>query len=404
MPTLAEDNRHTLRRRAYEIIEGTGPDERHSRLFDGAIIALILINIAAFIAETVPSIEHAYGRWLDAFEVFSVAIFTIEYGLRLWTAVEMPFLKRLPPGRARLQLATRPALIIDLLAVLPFYLSFLLPLDLRILRMLRLLRFFKLSRYSPALHTLGRVLNGERRALAAAGLLLMAAVLFASTGIYYLEGTTQPDKFGSVPDAAWWAIATLTTVGYGDVTPVTPAGKMFGAMVMVFGLCILALPVAIISAGFAQEVGRRDFVVTWSLMSRIPMLAELEAAQVAEIMPLLHANNLPPNVEVIAEGSAGEAVYFVASGTVEMRGSAGEARFRSGDVFGVAATLAQDRHSASFVTATRARLLKLYREDLIRLAASNPLLGAEIRRLAEAGGVPGTTRAAPGESGDKGHA
>lgn len=385
-PTAAASWRKTI----FEVIESPHPDDSRARLFDRLIIGLILLNVAAFVAGTVPAIARRHGAWLETFEVISVAIFTVEYGLRLWTAVEMPFFSRLAPWKARLQFACRGAQIIDLLAILPFYLSFVLPLDLRILRVLRLLRFFKLSRYSPALHTLARVLYTERRALTAAVLLLMAAVLFASTGIYYLEGREQPDKFGSVPEAAWWAIATLTTVGYGDVTPITALGKLFGGLVMVCGLCVLALPVAIISAGFAQEVGRRDFVVTWSLMSRIPMLAELDASQVAEIIPLLHANNLPPHVEVIAQGSPGEAVYFVASGSVRRRGAASEAEYATGDVFGIAATLAHDRHAAAFVTQSRARLLKLYREDLARIAATNPALAARIRAAAvRAGEAPG---------------
>jgi len=398
MPPDTDIERHALRRLTFQVIEGTEPDDRRSRLFDLTIVTLIVLNIAAFIAGTVPAIERVHGGWLEAFEVLSVGLFTLEYGLRLWTAVEMPYLKRQTPWRARLHLAGRPALLIDLLAILPFYLSFLLPFDLRVLRVLRLLRFFKLSRYSPALHTLARVLYSERRALAGAGLLLLAAVLFASTGIYYLEGAAQPDKFGSVPESAWWAIATLTTVGYGDVTPLTGLGKMFGGVVMICGICILALPVAIISSGFAQEVGRRDFVVTWSLMSRIPMLADLEAAQVAEIMPLLHANNLPPNVEVIAEGSPGEAIYFVASGAVTMRGRSGEERYAAGDVFGVAPTLGHDRHAAAFVTTSRARLLKLYREDLARLVAGNPLIGAQIRRMAASEGGEGPAARPDGAS------
>ncbi len=238
----------------------------------------LLLNIAAFVAETVPDIAEQHRGAFHAFEIFSVAVFTAEYVLRIWTAVEVPFLSRLNPWTARLRFALRPALVIDFLAIAPFYLGSLIGVDLRVLRALRLLRFFKLSRYSPAMHSLIRVLVNERRALIGAGLLLMTAVLFASTGIYFLEAAAQPDKFGSVPQSAWWAIATLTTVGYGDVTPVTTLGRAFGAVVMVSGLCILALPVAIIAAGFSQEVNRRDFVVTWSLMSRIPMLASLDTA------------------------------------------------------------------------------------------------------------------------------
>ena len=312
------------RRRVYQIIEVGRGEDAASKTFDVFIVTLIVLNVAAFVAETVPSLHQSYAEAFHWFEVFSVLVFTLEYLARLWVAVEVPFLARVTPLSARLKMARRPALIIDLLAILPFYVGHIFALDLRVLRILRLLRFLKLSRYSPALHTLVRVIANERRALAGALLLLVAAVLFAATGMHYLEQHAQPDKFGSVPDAAWWAVATLTTVGYGDVTPVTALGRFFGGIVMVAGLCILALPVAIISTGFAQEVGRRDFVVNWSLMSRIPMLAELDASSVAELMPLLHAHNLPPNVEVMAEGSAGDAIYFLASGHVrrERRGGA----------------------------------------------------------------------------------
>jgi voltage-gated potassium channel len=367
------------RRRLYEIVEHGPNEDLQARIFDVAIIGLIFLNIAAFVAETVPWIDAAYGRWLYAFEVFSIAVFTVEYALRLWTAVEVPFLKRMPAWRARLTFARRPSLIIDLLAILPFYLAAVFSIDLRVLRVLRLLRFLKLSRYSPALHTLIRVLQNERRALMGAGLLLLAAVLMASTGIYYLEGAAQPDKFGSVPDAAWWAMATLTTVGYGDVTPITPFGKLFGGIVMICGLCILALPVAIVSSGFAQEVSRHDFVINWSLMSRIPLLAELESRQVANIMPLLHAHNLPPGVELIRDGSQGDAMYFVAHGQVRQRTAAGEQTLAAGDFFGALALLENDVHRATVVTVSKCRLLKLYKQDFHRLENASPSVAAQIR-------------------------
>ena len=372
----------TWRRRIYEIIEIGHGDSQASKIFDAVIVSLILLNIVAFVAETVPALSAAYGAYFWAFEVFSVAVFSFEYGLRLWTAVEVPFLKRLPPWKARLKLALRPALLIDLAAILPFFLGMFLSIDLRVLRALRLLRFFKLSRYSPAMHTLLRVLVNERRALIGAGLLLLTVVLFASTGIYYIEGRVQPDKFGSVPDAAWWAIATLTTVGYGDVAPMTPLGKFFGSFVMVTGLCILALPVAIISAGFAQELGRRDFVVTWSLMSRIPLLADLDAVAVEKIMPLFQAHNLPPNVELLGEGTAENAMYFVASGQVTGRSTAGEEVFSKGDFFGGIGMLERDLSHATFVTRSKCRLLKLHFEDFHRLETASPEIGAHIRRKA----------------------
>lgn len=369
-----------LRRRVYEVMEIGHGEDRLSRVFDVFIVSMIVLNVATFIAETVPSLYASYSPYFHAFELFSVTVFSVEYLLRLWTAVESPFMKRMTPTHARLYLASRPSLIIDLLAILPYYLSQFFNVDLRVLRTLRLLRFLKLSRYSPALHTLLRVLVNERRALIGAGLLLFAAVLFASTGMYYIEGEAQPDKFGSVPDAAWWAMATLTTVGYGDVAPITGLGRLFGSVVMITGLCILALPVAIIATGFSQESSRRDFVVTWSLMSRIPIFSDLDARDVGHIMPLLHAHNFPPNFEVAASGTSCHAMYFVASGQVGA--GEGQKTYRTGDVMGVE-MFDQGTHGCPLVTQSRCRLLKLHREDFHRLEVTHPKVSANIRTAAE---------------------
>ena len=225
-----------LRRRVYEVIEVGRGEDKLSMIVDNFLIILIILNIMAFMAETVKSVHAQYGDYFYWFELFSVIIFTIEYVARLWTSVEVPFLKRLNPVAARLKFAMRPYLIIDLLAILPFYLSAIFGVDLRILRVLRLFRFLKLARYSPALATLTRVIANESRTLLGALLLVMAMMLFASTGIYYLERSIQPDAFGSIPAAAWWAMTTLTTVGYGDVSPQTPLGKMFGSVIMILGV------------------------------------------------------------------------------------------------------------------------------------------------------------------------
>lgn len=372
----------TIRKRIYEIIETGHGEDPASKIFDSFIVALIILNVAAFVAETVPSLRSAWGRWFFWFEVFSVAIFTVEYALRIWTAVEVPYLSRKRPWKARLGLARQPALIIDLLAFLPFYVSTLFPVDLRILRTLRLLRFLKLSRYSPAMYTLIRVLSNERKALAGASLLLAMALLFSATLMYYIEGNAQPDKFGTVPEAAWWSIATLTTVGYGDVTPITPLGKLVGSFTMVMGLCILALPVAIISTGFAQELQRRDFVISWSLMSRVPLLARLDAKEAAEIMPLLEAHNLPPNVEVVKKGAPGDAMYFIASGRLEKLSNGERHVYSAGDVFGVDAMFENSAHEEAIITSSRCRLLKLQRDDYHRLASKQPRVASHIRKLA----------------------
>lgn len=372
-----------LRRRIYDVIEVGRGEDQASRWFDRCLVWLILANVFAFCLETVPSIEARWGRWLQAFEAVSVAIFTVEYALRLWTAVEVPFLSKLSPLRARLRFAKRPSLLIDLFAILPFYLGTLMGLDLRILRVFRLFRFFKLTRYSPAIHTLLRVIANEHRSLSGALVLLVAALLIFSTGMYYIEGRVQPDKLGSVPDAAYWAMTTLTTVGYGDVTPITPLGKLWAGLTMLCGLCVLALPVAIIATGFSTEAGRHDFVVTWSLMSRIPLFAELDANEVARIMPLLHAKTVPPHIEIIADGSSGEAMYFVASGHVRQASPALTRDYQVGEFFGVVAVLDGDLNKGSFRAVARTRVLKLYREDFRQLELAAPQLAEHVRRVAE---------------------
>jgi voltage-gated potassium channel len=374
--------RHAIRHRIYLIIEVGRGDDRASRIFDACIVTLILLNIAAFMAETVKSFHEQHGWWLYWFEVVSVAIFTLEYLARLWTAVEMPFLARMSPLKARFTLAKRGGLLIDLLAILPFYLSLLFSIDLRVLRVLRLIRFFKLSRYSPAMHSLIRVLTNERRTLLGAGLLLVAAMLISSTGMYFLEHNEPDSKFTSVPESMYWAITTLTTVGYGDVTPTTALGKIWAGITMVMGLCILALPVAIIATGFAQEAGRRDFVVNWSLMSRIPLLSELDTTEIAAVMPLLHANNAPLGAEVIASGAPGEAMFFIASGAIELQAGERRVHYAMGDFFGAVAMLEGDPNPGSFRAVSRARLLKLHREDFNQLERVNPTIGAHIRRVA----------------------
>ena len=330
--------------------------------------------------ETVQSIDSVYGVYFRVFDVISVAIFTVEYLSRIWTAVEMPFLRQLPDWRSRLKFARRPDLLIDLFAILPFYLSFLLPFDLRFLRVLRLFRFLKLSRYSPAMHTLMRVMVNERRTLAGALMLVMTAILFASSGIYYLEHEAQPDKFGSIPESAWWAVVTLATVGYGDVTPITPFGRLFAGVVILFGLVVIALPIAIIANGYAQEAGRRDFVLSWSLISRIPLFAELDAASVAELMKILHAHNYPPGHDIIGKGDAAEAMYFVASGKIKVEHADGEHVAATGDFFGEQDMLNQDAAGYAAKTLSRTRLLKLYAEDFGRLSVHHPEIGAKIRK------------------------
>lgn len=374
----------TLRQRVHDILEHSPEQDPVSLLVNGSLITLILLNVVAFAAETVPSIAERHGRSLDLFNVFSVVVFTIEYGLRLWSCVEIPILKLLPPAQARVRFAVRPMLLIDLAAFLPFYVSFLFAIDLRVLRVLRLFRFLKLARYSPALHSLGRVIANERRALVGALLVMSSLLLFASTGIYFLERDIQPEAFGSIPAAAWWSLATLTTVGFGDVVPMTPLGKLFGGLIMIFGLGMFALPIAIIATGFSQEANRREFVVTWGMVARVPIFARLDAATLTEIMVLLYSRSYEAGDRIMRVGEQADAMYFITSGEVIVDGDAGPVTLSDGDFFGEM-SLIEHRLRAHNVTAhTRCRVLVLEKADFERLCHSRPEVMEHVSEVAKA--------------------
>lgn len=231
-----------------------GAGGRLGYYIDSFILILIIGNVIAVMLETVAPIYTAYGREFYGFELVSVAIFSTEYLGRLWTATEHPEYNHWLWGRIRFALT--PYMIIDLLAIIPFFLSTIV--DLRFLRMLRLFRFlrlFKLARYDDSMVLFTEVIRRKKSDLfvtfSATGLLL----LLASSVMYFIETTAQPEAFSSIPATLWWGVVTLTTVGYGDVFPVTPLGRFFGAIVAILGIGLFALPASILASGFIEAAG-----------------------------------------------------------------------------------------------------------------------------------------------------
>jgi len=374
-----------LRREVHDVLEVAGDAHPMGRVVNGFIIILIFLNAIAFAADTVPELAGRYRWEFAAFNAFSVIVFTVEYALRIWSAVEIPMLSRLPRWQARLRYAMRPMMIIDLLAFLPWYLHWLYPLDLRLLRVFRLFRLLMLVRYSPALQTLGRVVTDEYRALLGALLVILILLLFASSGMYLIERHMQPDKFGSIPQAAWWALATLTTVGYGDVVPVTPLGKMLGGVVMLLGVGMIALPVAIIATGFSQESTRHQFVVTWGMIARVPLFGSMDYSEIAEITKVLYTRTFVPGVPIVRASDAGDAMFIIASGEAVVEISPGQhALLKEGDFFGEMALLEHRRHKHDVVAKTRCRVYVLDSMSLARLERRHPEIMQQIRKMAEA--------------------
>ena len=218
---------------------------------------LICLNVIAVISGSVDELQIRYNKLFTYFEYFSIAIFTIEYLLRLWTApYKFPPPKK-PPIFPYLCYIFSFMGIIDLCAILPFYLPFIVNVDLRVLRILRLfrlLRVLKLTRYNNSLKVIKKVLHEEREKLYITIFFMLIMILLASSIMYFAENAAQPDKFPNIPATLWWAVATLTTVGYGDVYPVTVLGKLLGGIISITGIGLIAMPSGIISMGLIKEV------------------------------------------------------------------------------------------------------------------------------------------------------
>ena len=241
------------RRWVYQLLQGTHRGFGLSRTVNVAIIALILANVLAFTLESVDRLGIRYYDGFRLFETISVVLFTIEYLGRLWVAPEHEAYDG--SIRGRLRWAITPLALVDLLAILPFYLRGVVPVDLRVLRILRLLRsvrVLKLARYSTAIRALVEVVRRKSAQLVitfvGAGLL----ILLAASLMWIVEGNVQPEAFPNVPATLWWAVVTLTTVGYGDVVPVTTAGRILAGVMAILGIAFIAVPASILASGFGE--------------------------------------------------------------------------------------------------------------------------------------------------------
>ncbi|MBK9081792.1 MAG: ion transporter [Rhizobiales bacterium] len=373
------------RRRCHFVLDGGASSDQLTRIVNYTLVALALASVAAVVLESEPDYAARFGFWFLGIEFVAVSVFTVEYALRLWTAPLDTRYADLSPTRARLAYARSPLALLDLMSILPSYLAlFGLP-DLGVLLMLRLARFFKLARYSPGMRSLGAALEAERRALFASAVILLGLVLVAASAMHVAEQAAQPDKFGSIPSSMWWAIVTLTTVGYGDVVPMTLAGKIIAGFTMIGGLMMLALPVGIVATAFAEEIHRQEFVVTWGMIARVPLFAALDAAEIAEIMHYLRAQTVPTGTVIVRRGEQADSMYFVAAGEVEVEvDPLNRVRLVEGHFFGEFALLRKTRRMATVRAMQQTKLLVLDAMDLQTLMDRNPDLGRHIEEIVRA--------------------
>lgn len=244
-----------LRARTYDLLEPQPDDGLVDKFFNVFIVSLILANVLAVMFETVDAYRNEYALHFALFEAFSIAFFSIEYLLRWWTAVENPNFGH--PVVGRLKYLLSPPALIDALALAPFYLALVFGLDLRVLQVLRIFRAFmllKLARYSKALRMLFTVVGKQKETLLVTLTMGLVLLVFASSVIYYIEHPVQPEAYPNIPAAMWWGVVSLTTVGYGDVYPVTTLGRVFNGLIAVIGVGLFALPAGLLASGFAEEL------------------------------------------------------------------------------------------------------------------------------------------------------
>jgi voltage-gated potassium channel len=369
------------RHRAYEMLEHGPVGDWGMRFVSRFLILLVIVNVAAVVLESVPRYEAAYSRVFDAIEFVSLVVFTVEYAARIWVAAEHAPYREMSAARARMRYILSVDGLIDLVSVLPFWLAFVVPFEFRIILLLRMVRFFKLTRYSPAMRSLLEALYAERRALFGCLVIFLGAMLITASLAHLVERNAQPDKFGTIPDAMWWSIVTLGTIGYGDVVPITPLGKVVAAITIMCGIVMIALPVGIIATAFSDQIHRRDFVVTWGMVARVPLFNGLDASAIAQIMRLLRAQTANAGDVIVRRGDAAHCMYFIANGEVVVEIDGNQIRLGVGQFFGEMAILRRSRRSATVRAMTRTNLLVLDASDFHMLMEEDPRIAERVHTV-----------------------
>jgi voltage-gated potassium channel len=230
----------------------------------------------------------------------------------------------------------------------------------------------------PGLRQLRRVLVQESGSLLSVLVIFLMVLFLASVAVYFLERDVQPGTFGSIPAALWWAVATLTTTGYGDVVPITPLGRIVAAFVMICGLGVFGLWTGILATGFAAETRRDNFLKTWESVSKVPFFAALGPAAIADVTHMLRTMDLPARTTIIRKGQTGDCMYFIAAGEVEVDLPGKKVKLGDGAFFGEMALLGSNLRSANITTTRVSKLLVLDLVDFRVLMARHPDLSETI--------------------------
>jgi voltage-gated potassium channel len=365
--------------RLYRLLdpEATGS----ARAFRAVHHGMVAAGIGVMIADTEPEIRLGWSGELDAGFWIVCAFFVAEYVLRLAAAPAAPGAELRDPWRSRLDWASSMGGLCDLLGTLPGALAVVFGPDVGSLP--GFVWAFKLIRYAPGLAGLQRVISGARSALLSVLLAFCIVLLVSASLAYLIERGSQPQVFSSIPAALWWAIVTLTTTGYGDVTPLSPLGRMLAGIVMVSGILVFALWAGILATGFAEETRRREFLRTWDLVAKVPFFHDVGAAAIADVARLLRPREYPAGSIIMRRGAPGDCMYFVASGEVEVQIQPEPVVLGPGEFFGEVALVTGGPRNATIVAVRSCTLLILDIVAFRELLGRQPELARIIHEEAE---------------------
>ena len=248
---------HKVKKQVHILLHPTEGNTRWDKILNGFLISLILLNLIALMLETEHGFYLKHKYFFDTFDKISVGIFTLEYVLRLWSCTHDPKYQHWLWGRLKYMVSVEA--LIDLLAILPFYLSRFITIDLRelrLLRLIRLLRIFRLASYMKATKVIVNVFRNRFQELLIAFIMTTGLIIIAACLMYFAEHNAQPEKFASIPDTLYWSVTTLTTIGYGDMVPITGIGKLLTGIIAMAGVALFAVPAGIITAGFLEEINK----------------------------------------------------------------------------------------------------------------------------------------------------
>jgi len=372
-------------RNLYELLQ-PGAQERAAPAWRAVHHTMAAAGIGVMLALTVPELRSDYGGALSALFYLVAAFFAGEYGLRLYLAPQAPGGDHRGTLRSRLAWAASIGGVFDLLGALPALMGLINRHEASIFGFVWV---FKFVRYSPGLTILQRVVTHARHALLSVLLGVFIVLLSAGSLAYLLERHAQPENFGSIPAALWWAIVTLTTTGYGDAVPQTVAGRMLAGVVMVCGILVFALWAGILATGYAEEMRRREFLRTWDLVAKVPFFHNLGATLIAEVARLLRARDFPANATIFRRGEPGDCMYFVVEGEVEVLLEPEPLRFGADYFFGELALLTGAPRNATIVTTRPCTLLILDIVDFFELLSRQPELTRVIHEEASRRLAPG---------------